>query len=256
MAASSPIRVVIFADHEIGERIVRKILESASYAHFTVAAVVTTEENGHHWWPAIEPLALAHHMPLFRYPSETAQIEKIDGVDVFFFLSWKHIMSESILDMPRIGCINLHYSLLPKYRGVYPVNQALIHGDAHTGVSYHWMNKGIDAGNIVCQKALPILATDTARSLQRRLDDLAYTVFDEMVGLLETSGQPQNEAHASYFSRKDFEATNRLDINKTYRAIDLINLLRGKSFPPHGKNLYLEQEDGSKFYLTLQLEQE
>lgn len=256
MASPSPINAVIFADHEIGERIVRKILESGSDAHFKVAALVTTQENGQQWWPALEPLARAHHIPLLRYPNEAAQIEKIDGVDVFFFLSWKHIMSESLLDQPRIGCVNLHYSLLPKYRGVYPVNQALMHGEMETGVSYHWMNKGIDAGNILCQKSLPILATDTARSLQCRLDDLAYIVFDDMVGLLETAGQSQNEAHASYFSRKDFEATNRLDINKNYRACDLINVLRGKSFSPYGKNLYLEQEDGSRIYLTLHLEKE
>ena len=148
--------------------------------------------------------------------------------------------------------------LLPEYRGVYPVNWAIIEGKKNTGVTYHLVNEKIDDGQIVCQKEISISLGDTARSLQLRLDDLAYELFDEMVDWSRHGGlQPdifakQTKTQESYKSRSDFIESNELDLYREYRAIDLINLLRGKTFMPDSKNLYvIDSATGKRIYINV-----
>jgi methionyl-tRNA formyltransferase len=254
--------VVVFADHEIGFRLLGKILSPAYRGKIVVRAVVTTEQNGQKWWPGLEELVQENGLPLLRYPGQADQLAGFGGVDYYFLLSWKYVLPPNMLAFPARGAINLHYSLLPKYRGVYPVNWAIILGETETGVTFHWVTAGIDSGPAMCQAKIRINLSDTARTLQLRLDDLSFALFDELVEMLpRVDAQPKNPAlppiGGDYFSAKKFVATNCLDLDRKYSGRELINLLRGKTFYPAARNLYIVDEStGARIYLSLVLERE
>jgi len=185
-------------------------------------------------------------------------------VDYQLFLSWRHIMPACILKRARIGNLNLHYSLLPKYRGVYPVNQAIINSEAETGVTFHWVSGGIDSGPPLLQAPLAIHAADTAASLLARLDALALEKFSDVASLLaQGAAPPAHDSGANtreaqpYFSAKSFRETNELDLASQFTAKQLINLMRGKTFLPHGRNLYFrDPQTGEKVFVSIVLDPE
>jgi methionyl-tRNA formyltransferase len=252
-------KVIAFVDHEIGFRLLERMLAADLRGRVKLRAVVTSRENGLKWWPGVAELARQNDLPLLRYPLDASALQECGIVDHFFLLSWKHLLPPNLLAIPRHGAINLHYSLLPKYRGVYPVNWAIIRGERRTGVTFHLVGRRIDDGPVLCQADLPIQAEDTARTLQLRLDDLAVRMFEQMLGQLP--GSPEKSTVPgdgnAYFSRDDFEATNEIDLQRSYRAGELIDLLRGKTFLPHGHNAYfIDPHTGRKIQVSLILQPE
>jgi methionyl-tRNA formyltransferase len=251
-------RVIAFVDHEIGYRLLEKIISTQTISGLELVAVVTAQDNGMMWWPDVSGLCRQNNIPLHRYHEPFNDTLDYVNIDWYFLISWKYIVPSVMINHPKLGVINLHYSLLPEYRGVYPVNWAIIEGKKNTGVTYHLINEKIDDGQIVCQKEISISLSDTARSLQLRLDDLAYELFDEMVDWAKhESRQPDSLANhtkkqSQYKSRSDFIESNKLDLNREYRAIDLINLLRGKTFLPDSKNLYvIDFATGKRIYINV-----
>lgn len=254
-------KTIAFVDHEIGYRLLGLLLEQPFKSELELLAVATTEENGSLWWPGVEEIATCYNLPLIRYPREGDNLTEFEGVELFLLLSWKHLMPREILRIPQMGTINLHYSLLPKYRGVYPVNWALIRGEKETGITYHWVDSRIDAGAIIRQESLPIAPDDTARSLQLKLDDLALQAFPHLSLIMDSYGRGQVDSSAGsprdYFSRDDFVKTNEIDLARTIQSGDLINLLRGKSFQPHGHNaFFVDPNSGRKVYVSIELKAE
>ena len=253
-------RVIAFVDHEIGYRLLDKIISTETILGVELVAVVTTADNGMMWWPDVSGLCRKNRIPLYKYHEPFNDTLDYANIDWYFLISWKHIISSVLISHPRLGVINLHYSLLPEYRGVYPVNWAIIDGRKKTGVTYHLIGEKIDDGQIICQKETSISLSDTARSLQLRLDDIAYELFDEMVDwAMHLSIQPDTFVHpkknqTSYKSRSEFIESNELNLNRTYRAIDLLNLLRGKTFMPDSKNLYvIDSATGNRIYINIHL---
>lgn len=251
-------RVIVFIDHEIGYRLLEKMITIQSIYDFILVAVVTTLDNGRMWWPDASELCQKNRIPLHRYHEPFNDTFDYADIDWYFLISWKHIIPPELINYPKLGAINLHYSLLPEYRGVYPVNWAIIEGKKKTGVTYHLVNEKIDDGQIVCQKETSIFLCDTARSLQLRLDDLAFELFDEMVewalheSIQADTSVIQTKTQASYKSRSDFIESNELDLNREYRAIDFLNLLRGKTFMPSSKNLYvIDSATGKRIYINV-----
>jgi methionyl-tRNA formyltransferase len=252
-------RLIAFVDHEIGYRLLEKIILAQTSIGFELVAVVTTRDNGMMWWPDVSELCLQKGIPLHRYHEPFNETLDYDNIDWYFLISWKHILPLALINHPKLGAINLHYSLLPEYRGEYPVNWAIIEGKKNTGITYHLVNENIDDGQIVCQRETTISLSDTARSLQLRLDDLAYDLFDEMLDLamhgnlvLNASVREEKKPYTSYKSRSDFIESNALDLNREYRAIDLINLMRGKTFMLDSKNLYvIDSDTGKRVYVNV-----
>ena len=254
-------RVILFVDHEIGYRLLEKIANSHGLHRFEIAAVVTTQENGDMWWPGVSTLCQKHNIPLHRYCESFSDSLQYTNIDWYLLLSWKHIIKSPLLTHPNSGIINLHYSLLPDYRGVYPVNWAIINGEKKTGVTYHLVNANIDDGRIICQRETPIALMDTARSLQLRLDEVAFGLFDELSQWIFHYNPHSNkflekaQSNTCYKSRIDFISSNKINLDLEYKAIDLINLLRGKSFIPSSKNLYMiDPTTGKRIYIQIKLE--
>ena len=152
--------------------------------------------------------------------------------DVAVVLAYGRILPKAVLDAPRRGCMNLHASLLPKYRGAAPINWAIAGGETETGISLMHMDEGLDTGPVFCRRSLQIGSRETAGELADRLAQLAALVVREdlpraVAGELEAV--PQSEADATHAPPIGREHT-RLDW--TLPAERLSNLVRGMAPRP------------------------
>lgn len=155
--------------------------------------------------PPVKEVALKHHIPVLQ-PSSLRDEDVVREIgaykpDLIVVVSYGKILPKTILEMPPYGCINVHASLLPKYRGAAPINWALINGEEETGITIMQMDEGMDTGDILLQKALPIREDDDVESLSRRLAVLGAELLKEAISLLKEGRLnpiPQNGAKATY----------------------------------------------------------
>jgi len=147
--------------------------------------------------------------------------------DVIVVAAYGKILPKSILDLPHYGCINVHGSLLPKYRGAAPIQWSVINGDAETGVSIMQMGEGLDTGDILYEKAIPIGIDDTAESMFEKLSALGAEMIVKALELLkngELTAIPQDESRATYAPMLSKELSQ---IDWTQPAMTVHNLVRG-----------------------------
>jgi len=191
----------------------------------------------------IKGVALENHLPLFQ-PVKINRDESVDIIkslspDIIVVAAFGQIISQRILDIPRFGSINVHASLLPKYRGAAPINWAIIQGEKETGVTVMLMDKELDTGNILLQRKLEIFPEENAGELHDRLAFLGATLLKETVerlkqGGLTSSGQEESEAsYAPPLKKEDGVIDWKKPAEKIY------NQIRGMN-PWPGAFTYLE----------------
>jgi len=145
--------------------------------------------------------------------------------DAIVVFAYGQILPQSVLDIPRYGCINIHPSLLPRFRGASPVAAAILAGDEFTGVSIMLMDKGLDTGPVLARAQIPISIQDTTGSLTAKLSLLAAHLLQEaLVHWVrgELTPQPQNEAEATYcspISKEEGEIDWRLSAVDIWRRV-------------------------------------
>jgi methionyl-tRNA formyltransferase len=183
---------------------------------------------------AVAALALARRLTLLQPATlkDDATTEALAGlsVDVLVVAAYGLILPRAILALPRYGCVNIHASLLPRWRGAAPIQRALLEGDAQTGISIMQMDSGLDTGPIIAAHAMRILPRDTTATLTRRLADSGTAAIVETLSGLQRDGRvksiAQVERGASYARKisRD-EATidwraSALTIDRQVRALD------------------------------------
>ncbi len=181
--------------------------------------------------PPVKECALAHGIPVFqptklRDGTALAQIREL-APDLIVVAAYGRILPQDILDQPAMGCINVHSSLLPKYRGAAPINWAILNGDKETGVTIMHMAAALDAGDIISQVTTPIGPEETAPALTARLAALGGELLVAAVAALETgaaSRTPQDEAQVTLAPMLSKELSP-MDFTKTAQALH--NQVRG-----------------------------
>ena len=153
----------------------------------------------------VKEAALDRNLPVFQPVSlrEGGAAEEIRALhpDLIVVAAYGKILPEEILAIPPFGCINVHSSLLPRYRGAAPINWAILNGETETGVSIMYMAKALDAGDVILQKAVSIGEQEDAASLTVRLADLGAAALLDAVSSIEAgtaSRTPQREEEATY----------------------------------------------------------
>ncbi|KAB2928097.1 MAG: methionyl-tRNA formyltransferase [Dechloromonas sp.] len=137
---------------------------------------------------AVKQVAIEHGIEVFQPPGlkdagAQARLAAV-GADVMVVAAYGLILPQAVLDLPRFGCLNIHASLLPRWRGAAPIQRALLAGDAETGVCIMQMEAGLDTGPVLLRESLPIAAEDTAATLHDKLAALgARLVVDALAGL-------------------------------------------------------------------------
>lgn len=254
-------KVIIFADHQVGFDITQLILrwEASGKDDFTVEAIFTNNQPQDAWWNPIRDLNDNWNTPIYDYDPELAY-NFVNGnqCDFLLLLSWRYIVPNKILKCVRKNSINLHYSLLPLHRGVYPVNWAIQAGDKKTGITFHKVTSGIDTGAIIDQREIKIQPTDNAKTLLTKLDKLAIKSFSHIWQIRETWDNIafEQKGKSSYHSKKDFFETNRIDLTEIYRTDEFINLLKGKTFGKKGSSAYfVDSETGAKYSVSIEVKE-
>ncbi|MFQ5996284.1 MAG: methionyl-tRNA formyltransferase [Dehalococcoidales bacterium] len=155
--------------------------------------------------PPVKKAALTWKLPVVQSTSlkEAEVVTELAGFhpDVIVVAAFGQILPQSILDIPKYGCINIHPSLLPRFRGASPVAAAILAGDEITGVSLMLMDSGLDTGPILAQEQVSISPQDTTGSLTTKLSRVAAQLLPEVLRRWtkgEITPQPQNEAEATY----------------------------------------------------------
>ena len=160
------------------------------------------------------------------------------NADIFVVVAYGRILPGHILNIPRYGAINVHASLLPKYRGAAPIQWAIINGESKTGITIQQMDEGIDTGDIILVEEIPIAGDDTASSLHDKLARLGAQALLAAIKLIESGKaqhKPQDENMACYAPMID-KNTGRIDWNKNSKEI--MNLIRGLNPYPAASTFY------------------
>ena len=172
---------------------------------------------------AVKKVALEHGIEVFqpltlKDTEAQAKIAAI-GAEVMVVAAYGLILPQAVLDMPRFGCINIHGSLLPRWRGAAPIQRALLAGDTKTGVCIMQMEAGLDTGPVLLRGAFAIEATDTTATLHDRLAGLGARLIGEALGKLPLPTEPQPTEGITY-AHKIEKAEALIDWTKSAAELD------------------------------------
>ena len=162
--------------------------------------------------------------------------------DIIITCAYGKIVPECILSIPKLGCINVHASLLPKYRGASPIQSAILNGETKTGVTIMYMDKGMDTGNIISMESVNIDMDDNLETLSNKLSILGANLLEKTLPLImkrENESIPQNDEEATYIgliTRED----EKIDFNKDGK--DIINQIRAFAPSPYANFILNDKE--------------
>ncbi|WP_421153519.1 methionyl-tRNA formyltransferase [Aeromonas dhakensis] len=174
----------------------------------------------------VKELALAHDLPVYQPASlrkEEAQAELAAlGADLMVVVAYGLILPKAVLDTPRLGCINVHGSLLPRWRGAAPIQRSIWAGDAETGVTIMQMDVGLDTGAMIRKISCPIAADETSASLYDKLAELGPQALVDTINAMaagNTAAEAQDDALANYAEKLSKEEA-RIDWSMEAVAIE------------------------------------
>ena len=227
-------------------------LKALIEAGHTVTAVVTQPDkakgrSGKLQFTPVKECALEYGIPVLtpvkiKTPEAVAQLKEYEA-DVYVVAAFGQILSQEILDMPRYGCLNIHASLLPAYRGSAPIQWAILNGEEKSGVTIMQMDAGIDTGDMLLKREVPIAADETGGSLFDKLAVVGSELIVEALEKLEKGEliPEKQDDSLSCYAKMLQKSQGQIDWNKD--AAEIERLIRGLNPWPsaytslNGKNL-------------------
>jgi len=230
------VRNVLLAYHDIGAVCLEELLATGD----EIALVITHEDppGEEIWFRSVRALAERQGIPVIapRDVNAADVVERVTALapDFLFSAMFRQMLKPALLDAPRWGALNLHPSLLPKFRGRAPINWVLVEGETETGVTLHYMVEKADQGDIVAQLRISIAADDTALTLHRKATEASRLLMREAYPLLAAGRAPrvaQDSSLASYYGRRT-PADGEIDWNRPAKRI--YDLVRAVTHPYPG----------------------
>ena len=220
-------RIVFIGTGEIGAPTLRALLNS----EHEVAAVVTQPDKPVGREQRIEPPPIKKEIattgipilqpPRIKDPQAIEEVRRLTP-DVIVVAAYGQILPREVLEIPRLACLNLHASLLPRWRGAAPIQAAIAAGDSETGITVMYMAEGLDTGDILLQRSVEILPNDTGGSLHDRLAQVAPEALLECLQLVAAANAPripQDNAFATYAPKLKREH-GQIDWSESAEAIE------------------------------------
>lgn len=192
--ASTALQALISAGHEVALVLTQPDRPAGRGLHLKPSAVKTLALQ--HGLPVAQPLSL-------KDTTVHASLREI-GADLMIVAAYGLILPQDVLDIPRLGCLNIHASLLPRWRGAAPIQRAILAGDPETGITIMQMDAGLDTGAMLLRQSLPIAAEDTAQTLHDKLAALGASCIVEALHGLEQGrliAKAQDDTQASYAAK-------------------------------------------------------
>jgi methionyl-tRNA formyltransferase len=221
-------RVLFIGTGEIGVPVLRWLMESGAHE---LIGVVTQPDKPVGREQRIEPPPIKaalgpSNLPVLQ-PKRIKGEEAIAEIrelapDVIVVMAYGQILPKAVLEIPRIACLNLHASLLPRHRGAAPIQAAIVAGDRETGISVMYMDEGLDTGDVLLQKRIEIASDETGGSLHYRLAAIAPAALSEALSLLQDGTAPripQDPSLATYATKLERE-DGRLDWSEPAELIE------------------------------------
>ena len=227
-------KIVFFGTPYFAAEILKHLIQN----NIQIVAVVTQVDKSHRYIPEVKKTALKllPNTPIIQ-PEKASDLEFIESLkkfdaDLFIVAAYGQILKESLLNIPKLDSINIHASLLPKYRGANPIRSAILNGDTQTGITIMKMVKKMDAGDIILKKEVDINDDENFQILEKKLVDLSKDLIIETIKLFKEKKvlyTPQDESKVSYSSKIKFE-DRLIDWNNS--AKDIFNKIRAFSLEP------------------------
>jgi len=227
-------KIVFFGTPYFAAEILKHLIQN----NIQIVAVVTQVDKSHRYIPEVKKTALKllPNTPIIQ-PEKASDLEFIESLkkfdaDLFIVAAYGQILKESLLNIPKLDSINIHASLLPKYRGANPIRSAILNGDTQTGITIMKMVKKMDAGDIILKKEVDINDDENFQILEKKLVDLSKDLIIETIKLFKKKKvlyTPQDESKVSYSSKIKFE-DRLIDWNDS--AKDIFNKIRAFSLEP------------------------
>ena len=229
----SQARAVVFAYHDVGVRCLKTLLSGG----VSVPLVVTVPDDPREkrWFASVAETATAYGLDVVapadaNTPELASRVSELQP-DFLFSFYYRSMLGAPFLRAPRRGALNMHGSLLPRYRGRAPVNWAILRGEHECGATLHYMVERVDAGDIVDSQAVPILLDDDAREVYAKVTVAAETVLARSLPALiagTAPRRPQPILPGEYFGRRR-HADGRIDWSRP--ALEVHNLVRAVAPP-------------------------
>jgi methionyl-tRNA formyltransferase len=219
-------RVLFIGTGEIGVPVLRFLIESDEHE---LIGVVTQPDKpvGREQRieaPPVKSALASSNVPLLQPKRIKDSVDEIRSLnpDVIVVIAYGQILPKRILEIPRIACLNLHASLLPRHRGAAPIQAAIVAGDRETGISVMYMDEGLDTGDVLLQKRIEIAPDETGGSLHDRLAQIAPVALNAALDQLQNGKAPrvpQDSSTATYAPKLEREH-GRIDWNESATVIE------------------------------------
>ena len=191
---------------------------------------------------SVKELAIENNIPVYQ-PVKARDKEFIDKIkslnpDVIVVVAFGQILPKEILEIPKLGCINVHVSLLPKYRGAAPINWVIINGEEKTGVTTMYMDEGLDTGDMILKTEVNLDENITAGELHDKMMNIGAETLKETLRLIEEGNAPREVQNHEEFSYAPImnKSLGNIDFSKSAREIH--NLVRGVNPWPSAYTTY------------------
>lgn len=236
-------KVVFMGTPEIATGCLQKLIDEK----YDVIGVVTQPDKPQNrgkklGMPPVKELAIKYDIPVYQ-PQKAreesfVQILKELNPDIIVVVAFGQILPKSILDIPKYGCINVHVSLLPKYRGAAPINWVIINGEQKTGVTTMYMDEGLDTGDIILTEEFDLDDSITAGELHDKMMVIGANTLIKTLDLIEKDCAPRIKQNHDEHTYAPMMNKSLGEINWNKNAWDIHNLVRGVNPWPSAYTIY------------------
>ena len=229
--------ILFMGGHELGA----KTLEHLINNNINVVGVVVSK-NDNDWYRGVDEVADKFNLNLYEEKNINDQnfLNKIKSLnlDLIVCVNFDQILKKDIINLPTIGCINTHASLLPKYRGRAPLNWAMINGEKYSGVTVHFIDEGIDTGDIILQEKIKIDEDDYICDLLNKVKNIYPKIVLNAIRALESSNLNliKPDLSKGFYVNKRTQDDGEIDFSKPSK--DILNFIKSISKPYPGAFLY------------------
>ncbi len=230
-------RIIFMGGHNLGKQTLQKLIDKGK----NIVAVVTNTED--EWYRGVDEIARENGLLLFENVNINSaefikSVEQLNP-DLIVVVNFSQILKQQIIGIPKKGCINTHASLLPDYRGRAPLNWAIINGEKRVGVTVHYIETGIDTGDIIIQAPVVVEEDDYIENVLMKVTSIYPDVVNNAVDLIvedKVIGKKQDISKGSYFGKR---TASDGEIDWTKDARQIFNLIRAVSRPYPGAFSYI-----------------
>lgn len=228
-------RIIFFGYQSWGHICLKSLIEN----NYEIPLIVTHPQSSHPyekiWSESVIDLAKQNKIEVWER-RDVVRKKDIDylkklNADLFVLSNWRKLMKPNVFSIPKLGTINIHDSLLPEYAGFAPINWAIANGETKTGVTVHFVDYGIDTGDIILQKVIPIGSQETATDILQKVLPSCSKLMLEAIGLIERGEAPrikQDLTKRTFYHKRGLKESS-IDWNKS--NLEIYNLIRAQSDP-------------------------